>query len=193
MESPRGSVSDRSKWAEMLFETFRIPSLYIANTSALSLFAAGRTTGTVVECGAGLTSCIPVFEGLPLVHALNTMDYAGQDITLNIQHMLDERGITVDNNYARMLKERLAFAAKAATPASERVHFELPDGKEVNVEKKAFADAVEPLFTNPDFDPAGLSTQVFDSLSLCDDSILKDVSQNIILAGGSTMMTGNVC
>jgi actin-related protein len=36
----------------------------IGNSSALTMFAAGRTTGIAVECGAGLTSSVPVFEGI---------------------------------------------------------------------------------------------------------------------------------
>jgi len=49
---------DRKRWAEMLFETFHVPSICLANCASLSLFASGRTTGLVAEAGAGLTSVV---------------------------------------------------------------------------------------------------------------------------------------
>ena len=43
IDSPSSSVSDRVKWAEILFEGYRAPSLCIGNSASLSIFAAGRT------------------------------------------------------------------------------------------------------------------------------------------------------
>ena len=45
------------------------------------MFASGRTTGIAVECGAGVTSSVPVFEGLALSHAAVYSDFGGQEIT----------------------------------------------------------------------------------------------------------------
>ena len=62
VESIKPGPTDRKQYAEMLFETFHLPSICVANSAPLSLYASGRTTGLVVECGAGLTSSTPIFE-----------------------------------------------------------------------------------------------------------------------------------
>jgi actin beta/gamma 1 len=43
--------SHREKMTQIMFETFKVPGLYIINTSILSLFTSGKTTGIVLDCG----------------------------------------------------------------------------------------------------------------------------------------------
>lgn len=189
-ESPVASASDRSKWAEMLFECYRVPSIYIANSSSLSLFASGRTTGLVVESGAGVTSTVPVFEGLALQHAATTINYAGQDISQKIKSLLAENMCDIDLGYARMLKERLAFVRMTGKSENEKVNFSLPDGTDVSVNKSIFGDCTEKLFYNIDAEPNGLVSQAIESLQLCDDSVQKDLANNVVISGGTSMLPG---
>ena len=89
VESLMAKHEDRKRWAEMLFETFHVPSICLANCASLSLFASGRTTGLVAEVGAGLTSAVPVFEGLVLQHAASTVPFGGQvNIALALTRIL---------------------------------------------------------------------------------------------------------
>ena len=206
-EAPNASQADRLKWAEMLFETYRVPSIYVANSASLSLFASGRTTGVVVECGAGITSSVPVFEGLALTHAATTIEYAGQDITRNILESLHDQGITIDAPYAGMLKERMSYIrsshpvihskrstsrapSSSLTPDDPIAHFSLPDGTDVSVDRTLFSSCTDGLFVNSSFEPNGLVAQVAESLQLCDDSLQKDLSNNIVIAGGTSMISG---
>lgn len=48
---------------EMMFETFEVPSLYLANHSVLSLYATGRTTGLIIDSGHGTTHIVPIYDG----------------------------------------------------------------------------------------------------------------------------------
>ena len=43
--------ANREMMAKLLFQHFDVPALYIANTAALALFALGKVTGVVVDCG----------------------------------------------------------------------------------------------------------------------------------------------
>ena len=61
-EPPLNAVAHREKMAQIIFETFKAPGLCIMNSASLSLFASGRTRGVVVECGAGVSHAVPVFE-----------------------------------------------------------------------------------------------------------------------------------
>lgn len=199
-ESPRATVQERTKWGQLLFETYRCPSICIGNSAPLSLFASGRTTGMVVECGAGLTSVVPVFEGLALAHAAICMDFGGQDITAGLSRILSSTGVEIDFHDARVLKEKMA---EAYVPSKDLVYsnsnnssanmrrFELPDGTEVNVNKKIFTDCTEPLFRNQTIGyPNGLINQAYEALRLCDDSLRKDLAYNVVLAGGTSLLRG---
>jgi actin-related protein len=44
-EVPNGSKARRGKLAELMFETFSVPSLYVQNSAVLAIYASGRTTG----------------------------------------------------------------------------------------------------------------------------------------------------
>lgn len=56
-------------------------SLLFMDSSSLSLFATGATTGFVVELGHGLTTVAPIFEGFVLPHALQKSNVSGKQIT----------------------------------------------------------------------------------------------------------------
>jgi actin len=200
VESAKSNSEQREKWAELLFAKFNVPSICIGNSASLTMFAAGRTTGVAVECGAGLTSSVPVFEGLALSHAMLTMDWAGQDISKDLKN-----GIRSDCAYpfdpleAKQLKERMAFISphlRSELQHQQRDEFvsvSLPDGNEVSVAKSTFSDCTEKLMYNDDTHVSpngGLVNQVYESLTLCDDSIRKDLMDNIIIAGGTSLLPG---
>jgi len=198
-EGPHSTLEDRKRWAELLIDTFRHPSICIANSAPLSLFASGRTTGLVVECGAGVTSTVPVFEGLALTHAAITSAYGGEDITRNLQSILLENKITMDYIDICFLKERLAFAHLSKPDAyydnKETTSFGLPDGTEVTVNTSIFGDCIEPLFSRTSSSSAekpdmSLMDQIPESLRLCDDSVRDDLVNNVIISGGTSMTPG---
>jgi len=79
-ESPKTDHASRHKLAEIMFESMNVPSFYLSNQSVLSLFASGRTTGLVLDCGAGVTSTVPIYEGYAVPHAIRRNNFAGNDI-----------------------------------------------------------------------------------------------------------------
>lgn len=190
VESAKSVASDRIEWAEIIFDSYRAPSLSIGNSSTLAMFASGRTTGVVVECGAGLTSCVPVFEGLALTHAVVTTDYGGQDITAALRkQMADKYKTNLDMADARVVKERFANIRNASSSSAKKETLNLPDGTEVTVDSTVFSDCTEEWLVSKR-GTGGLIAQLYESLSLCDDSIKKDIANNIIIAGGSGMLPG---
>lgn len=202
IESVQSSATDRAHWAEMLFEAFHVPSICIANSASLSVFASGRTTGVAVECGAGLTTAVPVFEGLVLRHAVSVMDYGGQDVSFNLKRLFNDKNIQVDLASAKIIKEQLAYingfqSRSLEQTTKEKFSFSLPDGNEVTVDTKLLRDCTEPLITNNNtkLNPGnnngnGLINQVQESIILCDESIKRDLTQNIIISGGTSLLPG---
>ena len=199
IESPTTTIQDRQNWAELLFEKYKIPSLCFGNSSACTVFASGRTSGLVVDCGAGLTTTVPVFEGLALKHAEICIQHGGQDTTALLKKILIDMNITVELSDAKLLKERFASITPLSTTEES---FYLPDGRHVTVPSRIFTECTTPIFKGSYIPPAGetvhpaaipaagITNQIFESWSLSDDGIRKDLAQNIILAGGSSFIPG---
>jgi len=72
---------NREKLTEILFDTFGVPGLYVANTAVLSLQSAGKPTGVVVEIGDGVTHIVPVRDGYALPHSILRINLADREIT----------------------------------------------------------------------------------------------------------------
>ncbi len=83
-ESPLASKEKRAKLAELLFETFNVQKIHIANSSMLGLFAYGKTSGLIVDSGFNLTTSVPIYEGFPLQHASIKMNIGGEDLSLKL-------------------------------------------------------------------------------------------------------------
>lgn len=69
-EPPNNPKENREKLVEIMFETFKVPRLYLGNQAVLSLYATGRTTGTVLDCGEGITHAVPIYEGYAIPFAI---------------------------------------------------------------------------------------------------------------------------
>lgn len=100
---------------EVVFETFKAPAFYVSFSAVLPLYASGRTTGIVVECGDGVTDVVPICEGFALPHAIVRTDMAGHDLTDYLMKILAERGYTFSTTAERFIvqdmKEKLCYTA----------------------------------------------------------------------------------
>ena len=61
-EAPLNPRRNREKSAEIFFETFNVPALFVSLQAVLSLYATGRTTGVVLDAGDGVTHAVPIYE-----------------------------------------------------------------------------------------------------------------------------------
>lgn len=62
-EPPLNPDENKKKMGEIFFENFKVPRFYVHIQAVLSLFSAGKTTGTVLDMGDGVCHTVPVIDG----------------------------------------------------------------------------------------------------------------------------------
>ncbi|TFF87478.1 MAG: actin, cytoplasmic 2 [Promethearchaeota archaeon] len=202
-EAPLNPRINREKMAEIMFETFNVPALYIATQAVLSLYASGRTTGCVLDIGDGVSHIVPIFEGFALNHAIERVDLAGRDITRYLTRLLRQRGYNFVNSaekeIVREIKEKLCYVA--TDPEKEMIlskkvagmekNFMLPDGETISIGIERFLapeSFFNPIVIGKELEP--LDDMIVNALSECDVDLRRELYGNIVLSGGSTMFPG---
>jgi len=155
-EPPYDPPPIREKMTEIMIEKFHIPSMYVSINAVLSLHAAGKSTGLVVDSGAGVTHSVPIQDGKALLPLVRRTDVCGNDLDDYMPTLLHERGYyffgTQERLLARDIKEKLGFVSlnfhhdiTEVIPSSFAIKYELPDTQVVYVGNERFRCA-EPLF-----------------------------------------------
>jgi actin-related protein len=80
-DSVFNSRSNREQLGSTMFEEFNVPTYYVAMQPVLSLYAAGRTSGLVIDSGHSRTHAVPVLEGIPNTTAIYESAICGASMT----------------------------------------------------------------------------------------------------------------
>ncbi|XP_003376819.1 actin, acrosomal process isoform [Trichinella spiralis] len=108
-------------------------TMCVAIPAVLSLYASGRNTGIVLDCGGGVSHTLPIFEGFTLPHAILRLDLAGSDLTDYMVNLLNERGCsfttTGDFEHA-IMTEQLNMHLDTS--------YQLPDGHVIKIGSERF-------------------------------------------------------
>jgi actin len=88
-EAPLTPKSNREKIASFMFEAFEAKKVFIANQAAMTVLAAGRTTGVAVGIGDGVVHSQPVVEGRFRYYIVEKTDVAGRVLTDWMQKLLE--------------------------------------------------------------------------------------------------------
>ena len=206
-EPPLNPRQNRDTAAQILFEQFNVPAIYMSIQAVLSLYASGRTTGIVLDSGDGVTHAVPVYEGFAIPSSIRRIDVAGRDITEHMQLLLRKNGhvfhTSAEKEIVRMMKEKTAYIA--LDPRKEEkdwsqgiwknekrdIEYVLPDGQKIKIGAERFR-APEILFS-PELiglEYQGVHQMVVDAINRTDLDLRKNLFGNVVLSGGTTLCKG---
>ncbi|KAL2296809.1 hypothetical protein Nmel_014858 [Mimus melanotis] len=202
-ESPSCPPGDREKAAELLFESFGVPALHLANTGLLSLCAHGRVTGLAVEAGAALSHVTPVCGGQTLRTGTRCLGVAGDHLSRHLQRLLLDSPTelpalqALTERVLTQLKEQCCYVSLdyegdlLQQGSRHPARFQTPDGHWITLGKERFC-CPEPLF-RPELlhhSCPGLHQLARQSLHTLPEHARRHVLGNIVLSGGSSMFLG---
>ena len=87
-----------SNCAQIMFESFHIPALYISNETTLALFGHGKVSGTVVMMGHSTSYVAAVSEGYTIDHLTEHLPacMTGCGMDLQLRQQLRSHGVASD-------------------------------------------------------------------------------------------------
>jgi actin-related protein len=121
--SPLSDRLQRERAVQIMFETFNVPSTYLALQSAMSLLACGQLTGLVVTIGDGVTCAVPIYEGFPMRHSIHTLDRAGADLTTHMVDLVND-AMQATDEWAKLAPGETEQLLFDSTSHSDRYQFE---------------------------------------------------------------------
>lgn len=181
-EPPLNTPENREYTAEIMFETFNVPGLYIAVQAVLALCASiyanpthrsganrKRMTGTVIDSGDGATHIIPVVDGYVIGSRIKHIPLAGRDVTNFIIQMLRDRGEDLPGDQAldvaRTIKEQWCYVSPDIVQEYQRYDqneskFRVYNGKHTRNKQPFKIDVGYERFLGPEI---FFSPEIFDS------------------------------
>ena len=197
-ESPSNTKLNREKEIQIMFETFNIPALNISNTAYLSLYSSGRNTGIVLDSGKTVTHAVSINNGNIISNGVISKNFGGLDLTNYMTKLISESGYQFtsyyEKNFYEDIKETLTYVALDYEKQLEHFDeksYELPDGIVITLRKELFK-CPEVLF-NPsllNLNYRGVHQMIYDSCTNTTDEIKRQLLNNIVLTGGSTLFPG---
>jgi len=214
-EPPLNAPENREYTAEIMFESFNVPGLYIAVQAVLALAASWTSknvkertlTGTVIDSGDGVTHVIPVAEGYVIGSSIKHIPLAGRDITSFLQTLMRERNEPIPPaeslEVAKRVKEQYSYVCPDIVKEFTRYDnepekwFKAYEGKNSVTNKPYTCEVGYERFLGPEifFNPEIFSENfltplpkiVDDTIQTCPIDVRRGLYKNIVLSGGSTM------
>lgn len=189
--------ANRRRMAELMFETFLCPAMFLENQAMLALAACGRSSGLVLDIGEGISHCVPIYEGHVLRHGVKHRGLDGGSLTQLLREMMSSgrpQLAEMSGSVVRHIKEKLCYVAKDFDKEKKTTVTEnhtLPDGRSIEIgdERLRCPEALfQPAVAN--LDAQSLPDKIRDSIAMVDVSIQRDLFANVVLSGGSTMFKG---
>ncbi|CAI2372658.1 unnamed protein product [Moneuplotes crassus] len=194
---------NRIKMADVMFNKFGWGGLTFEIQALLCLFCEGLITGLVLDSGDGVSHTIPVSEGYVLDDYVQRLNVAGRHVTEYLGKLLLFSGYAFnsssDYEILRTIKETACYVSYdiardrklAMDTCVVNKEYRLPDKKKIILGRERF-EAAECLFDPSliDVEREGIPNMILETIMKSPLDCRKDLYNNIVLSGGSTMFPG---
>ncbi|KAK7103504.1 actin-related protein 10-like [Littorina saxatilis] len=209
--------------ARVLFRHFEVGCVLFAPGHVLSLLTLGSACGMVMDVGYNETLVVPVYEGIPIMLAWQSIPLGGKAIHSRIKDQLLDGGVVKTSQHQDIpvasvpdsltediledIKVRCCFvtefsrgqaiqdvvlrgadASKMPTP-TPAIDYPLDGSRIVTVSGKIREQSCEALFELDD-DERSVAALLLDSLMQCPIDTRRELSENIVVVGGTAMLPG---
>jgi actin, other eukaryote len=187
-EPPGTTRAQREKFAEIFFEKFKVPYLYLKNQAVLALHSYGQKTGLVADIGHSMSYVCAIVNGEVLNHSTERFNVGGRDITTYLSNYLN-----IEQHLSRYVKESCCYVSVdnfGENKLEENLNFTLPDGKILNLTPEQKYHPSEILFKPIliDIDIMGLHEIIYKTIAKTQIDLRRDLYANIYLSGGSSLL-----
>ena len=176
-EPPMNPPENRENIAEIFFETFNVPGLYIGVQAVLALVGCRATfdssgaqgdvqvcedqknaiktlTGMVVDSGDGVSHVVPICDGYVIGSHIKHIPIAGRKITKFMETMIRERGedFKTEDLYLATMKLKEKYGYVAGDLLEEFAKFDKKDnksGKPAQSKKFKFFEGIGEISKKP--------------------------------------------
>mmetsp|Transcript_22611 Transcript_22611/g.23546 ORF Transcript_22611/g.23546 Transcript_22611/m.23546 type:complete len:422 (+) Transcript_22611:26-1291(+) len=90
---------NRAQLAQLMFEKYEIPAIFVCKTPVLSAFSCGRSTCLVFDSGSTSSWATPVHDGYVLQKTQLKFDVAGNYVSNELSKILHNRNIRITPHY----------------------------------------------------------------------------------------------
>ncbi|XP_014213455.1 actin-related protein 10 [Copidosoma floridanum] len=199
LESPLIPSKFRNILVKVLFRHFEVASLMILPTHLVTISTLGTDTTLVLDVGYNEATLIPVFEGVPILKAWQALPLAAQAVHERIKEGMKDvltnkektenliENIKVQTCFVTTMERSLKLQTEnpPTPPPSVKYYctrnFEIPG----TVRENAFE-----VLWERDNDNLSIPTMILDALIKCPVDTRKQLAENVLLIGGTTMAKG---
>lgn len=185
------------KQAQILLETFQVPAIHFSDSGLLGLYATGRTTGVVLDCGHARSCTSATLLGLSVTEP-SFSEIAGNSISESLLQLIQQKNkhVHLDEETAGVVKESLCvipsnFDTELQTSLQNpkpNQTFTLPDGQVIDMNPIDLLQATEAMFSldNGSSIPSLIASQ----LRKCPIDSRALLSPHVLLIGGGSSLPG---
>ncbi len=184
---------DREKIAQIFFEDYNIPKLFIIKPTVLTLLSEGKYTGIVAQLDDDVSNFVPVFDCFKLDKASIRSDFGRKDLINYMETLLNDKYYFI-TNYNKSVIEKIVGECYVALNYEkelynlEEFNYLLPDGKEISIKEqriKCPEILINPsnYFEDTNNENKSIVKNIDNSIKKCDEDKQKDLYNNIYLTG----------
>ena len=206
---PTAPGQERDDLVELLLDTFGFAGICLQDQTQLALYSYNTTTGIIVDIGNHIT-VVPYIDGYAIEAGITRLPFGGNAITENLAKLVTMKGMRYFSETEmfinRFIKESLCYVShsfeedlaecdkdpKAFIRGVDVDRFQLPDHRKMITLDASLFKAPEGLFSPHLWgkDVPGLHEIVWKAIQACPIDQRREVSKNIFLSGGSSVIPG---